>query len=206
MENQPYFHTAKAMQDIRIFIEAALAKIRGVFPYATCQSKTVAQSPKHILSTTTKGSAHSRAPAGRSAAGRAGRLSAPGCGQGMKSAVLSTHAGGGPCGDRRGRPTLAWNEGAPTGACRGRRGGVFLPGSGHFPGAFKVMRPWLSQGKNTLANGPGGGTASGGGLTAVSYEVGDLLAARTPVRPFVQVDVVRTRFDAHQAHWRRRLC
>jgi hypothetical protein len=43
MENQPYFHTAKAMQDIRIFIEAALAKIGGVFPYTACQSKTVAQ-------------------------------------------------------------------------------------------------------------------------------------------------------------------
>ena len=45
MENQPYFHTAKAMQDIRIFIEAAGAKIRGVFPYTACQSKTVAQPP-----------------------------------------------------------------------------------------------------------------------------------------------------------------
>ena len=43
MENQPYFHTAKAMQDIRIFIEAAVAKIRGVFPYTVGQSKTVAQ-------------------------------------------------------------------------------------------------------------------------------------------------------------------
>jgi hypothetical protein len=42
MENQPYFHTAKAMQDIR-FIEAAVAKIRGVFPYTACQSMTVAQ-------------------------------------------------------------------------------------------------------------------------------------------------------------------
>ena len=46
------------MQDIRMFIEAAAAKIRGVFPYTTCQSKTVAQ--PHPLSTTTEGSAHFR--------------------------------------------------------------------------------------------------------------------------------------------------
>ena len=41
MENQPYFHTAKAMQDIRIFIEAAVAKNRGVFPYTALQSKAL---------------------------------------------------------------------------------------------------------------------------------------------------------------------
>ena len=77
------------MQDIRIFIEAAVAKIRGVFPYTACQSKTVAQSP-------------------------------PG------------------------------TRGAPSGGVSGAKRGVFLPGSGHFPGAFKVMRPWLSQGKIRL--------------------------------------------------------
>jgi hypothetical protein len=33
----------------------------------------------------------------------------------------------------------------------GAKTGLFLTGSGHFPGAFKVMRPWLSQGKNTFS-------------------------------------------------------
>ena len=43
--------------------------------------------------------------------------------------------------------------GAPIGGVSGAMKGRFLPGSGHVPSAFKVMRPWLSQGKNTLANG-----------------------------------------------------
>jgi hypothetical protein len=48
MENQPYFHTAKAMQDIRIFIEAAVAKIRGVFPYTANPGTRGAPTRGHV--------------------------------------------------------------------------------------------------------------------------------------------------------------
>ena len=53
--------------------------------------------------------------------------------------------------------TLSWNEGrSDRGRVGGEEGAVFLPGSGNFPGAFKVMRPWLSQGKSTLGGRVGG--------------------------------------------------
>jgi hypothetical protein len=79
--------------------EAALAKIRGVFPYTSRQSKAVAQPPP-----------------------------------GSEGRSFLRRVGG--------------------------EEGVFSPGSGRFPGAFKVMRPWLPQGKNTLASGPGGAYAA----------------------------------------------
>jgi hypothetical protein len=47
------------------------------------------------------------------------------------------------------------NEGrSDRGRVGGEEGGVFLPGSGHFPGAFKVMRPWLSRGKKYVSETP----------------------------------------------------
>ena len=62
----------------------------------------------------------------------------------------------------RGVANLILERGAlRSGACRGRRGGVFLPGSGHVPSAFKVMRPWLSKGK-TVARTPRSAMGHGG--------------------------------------------
>ena len=165
MENQPYFHTAKAMQDIRIFIEAAVAKIRAVFPYTASQSKTVAQPPKHPLSTMNKRSAPSALP-----------LDVP------PFEAPASPAAGMPR-TARIRPFWAFRvlaRGAlRPGACRRRRGGVFVPGSRHSPGAFKVMRPWLSQGKNTLAN----GRVSSGTVLRIRRE--GLQTARAPTRQCV---------------------
>jgi hypothetical protein len=54
-------------------------------------------------------------------------------------------------------------RGAPTGGGLGAKRGRVLPGSGHFPVAFKVMRPWLSQGNDCQEHsdqrsaGPAGG-------------------------------------------------
>ena len=117
-------HRRMTTRTIRIFIEAAVAKIRGVFPYTACQSTTVAHYPRRPNAPpTVRGS---RVPCGRNAR-RNGTLN---------SACFGPFGGWQP---------YPGTRGAPIGGVFGAKGGVFLPGSDHFPGAFKVVRPWLSQ-------------------------------------------------------------